>query len=692
MQDKEQKIYISESRHKKNKNKNKNKTVKANAKVNVNAKTNPILQLIPTKKQILENYIDSFKELGIQVLEQLNENQLSDILEVSNKNYYNNIPLLTDNEYDIVKEFMEHKFPKNAALSNIGAPVEKNKVKLPYEMPSMDKIKPDTNALTQWLKHFTGPYVLSCKLDGVSALYTTECNIPKLYTRGDGKVGQDISHLIPYLKLPDNKDIVVRGELIITKNDFDNHLKDSFANPRNLVSGIVNQKKIDENIKYLHFVAYELIQPELIPSEQLYFLQTLDINIDVVLFKSIDHLTNDLLSELLIKWRKEYIFEMDGIIVTDDKLYSRKSGNPEHSFAFKMVLSEQIAEAKVVDVIWSASKDGYLKPRVRIEPIHLGGVTIEYATGFNGAFIENNKVGIGSLVEIIRSGDVIPHIKSVIQPAEKAKMPMIPYVWNNTHIDILLEDIENDSTVKEKNIAGFFKGIGVDGLSSGNIRRIIDAGYLTVPEILNMNESDFLKVEGFKQKLAHKIYSGIRDKLKNASLVQLMVCSNIFGRGLSEKKIEVIMEELPDILLSNISTSEKIKEVSKIRGMASKSAENFVDKIEAFKIFLNEIGLMHKLLDADDEDVESSSEKVKKVKEVKDANPLYKKNIVMTGARNKELIDKLKEISVNIATTVNKNTFALIAKDKTDSSTKIEDATKLNIPIFSIEEFKKIYF
>ena len=345
-----------------------------------------------------------------------------------------------------------------------------------------------------------------------------------------------------------------------------------------------------------------------------------------------------------------------------------------------------------MDVIWSASKDGYLKPRVRIEPIHLGGVTIEYATGFNGAFIENNKVGIGSLVEIIRSGDVIPHIKSVIQPAEKAKMPMIPYVWNNTHIDILLEDIENDSTVKEKNIAGFFKGIGVDGLSSGNIRRIIDAGYLTVPEILNMNESDFLKVEGFKQKLAHKIYSGIRDKLKNASLVQLMVCSNIFGRGLSEKKIEVIMEELPDILLSNISTSEKIKEVSKIRGMASKSAENFVDKIEAFKIFLNEIGLMHKLLDADDEDVESSSEKVKKVKEVKDANPLYKKNIVMTGARNKELIDKLKEISVNIATTVNKNTFALIAKDKTDSSTKIEDATKLNIPIFSIEEFKKIYF
>ena len=80
-----------------------------------------------------------------------------------------------------------------------------------------------------------------------------------------------------------------------------------------------------------------------------------------------------------------------------------------------MVLSDQIAEAKVVDVIWTPSKDGYLKPRVRIEPINLGGVTIEFATGFNGAFIKDNKIGIGATIEIIRSGDVIPHIKAVTE-------------------------------------------------------------------------------------------------------------------------------------------------------------------------------------------------------------------------------------------------------------------------------------
>jgi NAD-dependent DNA ligase len=413
--------------------------------------------------------------------------------------------------------------------------------------------------------------------------------------------------------------------------------------------------------------------------------KTKTFNIETVLYKIETHLTNDMLSDILIKWRKEYIYEIDGIIVTDDKLYPRKSGNPEHSFAFKMVLSDQMAEAKVVDVIWNASKDGYLKPRVRIEPIHLGGVTIEYATGFNAAFIENNKVGIGSLVEIIRSGDVIPHIKSVIQPAEKAKMPTVPYVWNNTHIDILLEDITNDMTVKEKNITGFFKGLGVDGLSTGNVKRIMDAGYKTIPEIMQMNEPDFLKVEGFKQTLAHKIYTGIQTKVKNASLVQLMVHSNIFGRGLSEKKIELIMEELPTILVSTVSQKEKINEISKVKGMATKSAENFVEKIDAFKSFLQEIGLSGKLSSLDDEDVDSSNANTDT------SHPLYKKNIVMTGARDKELMEELKKVGANITSVVNKNTFALIAKDKDEHSNKLEDAVKLQIPIFSIDEFKQDY-
>ena len=76
----------------------------------------------------------------------------------------------------------------------------KTKVKLPYEMWSMDKIKPSTDAVEKWKKKYTGPYVVSAKLDGISALYVSEDGkAPKLYTRGNGKEGQDISQMIPYL-------------------------------------------------------------------------------------------------------------------------------------------------------------------------------------------------------------------------------------------------------------------------------------------------------------------------------------------------------------------------------------------------------------------------------------------------------------------------------------------------------------
>lgn len=642
--------------------------------------TTPIIS--PTDTEILQ-IIENFKHNGISVLEALNENQLSSIIRIANAKYYNQTPFMTDNQYDIVKEFIEQKFPNNIAIGEIGAEVERNKVKLPYEMASMNKIKPDTNTFADWMSKFRGPYVLSCKLDGVSGLYTTKGSTPKLYTRGNGKVGQDVSHLIPFLRLPKTKDVVIRGEFIIPKQVFEQKYKTTFANPRNMVAGIINHKHISDAVVDLHFVAYEVIIPKLTPSAQMYYLGT--INVERVLFKLADTLFKlaetlsiGLLSNLLVEWRKTYMYEIDGIIVTHDKIYPRKSGNPEHAFAFKMVLSEQIAEAKVVDVLWAPSKDGYLKPRVQIEPISLGGVTIEFATGFNAAFIINNNIGIGTTIELIRSGDVIPYIKSVTVPAEKPKMPSVPYKWNDTHVDIMLENAVEDPTVKEKNITGFFRGIGVEGLRTGNITNLIKAGYGTVPVIIGMSESDFLTVEGFKEKMANKIYTGIHQKLQDASIITLMAASNIFGRGFSEKKMELVLNELPDILVSDDSEEEKIHAVASVKGMASKTAEAFVSKIDYFKDFLTECGLEYKLYE-------------KHQKTADQSHPLFGKTVVLTGIRDKAIIEFLKNIGANQGSSVSKSTYLVVAKNKDEDTGKAEEAKKLNIPIMSVDEFIQMY-
>jgi len=646
-------------------------------KKNKTLKNKPIQSNIISDSDIIQ-IVNDFKNNGISVIEPLSEEVLTDIIRFSITKYHNDTPIMTDNQYDIIKEFCENKFPNHPVFTEIGAEVERNKADLPYEMGSMDKIKPDTNALKIWTSKFKGPYILSCKLDGVSGLYTTEGSKPKLYTRGNGKIGQDVSHLIPFLRLPKNKDIVLRGEFIIPKTIFLEKYKTKFANPRNMVAGIVNHKTISDSVVDLHFVVYEVIVPEQKPSEQMNFLTSL--NVERVLYQTEKQLSNELLSNLLKEWRETYMYEIDGVIVTNDEIYPRKSGNPEHSIAFKMILSDQIAEAKVVDVIWTPSKDGYLKPRVRIEPLNLGGVNIEYATGFNAAFIEDNKIGIGATIELIRSGDVIPHIKSVITPAEKAKMPSVPFKWNNTHVDIMLEDVLNDPTVLEKNITGFFRGIGVEGLSSGNISRLIKAGYNTVPKIIKMSENDFLKVEGFKSKMASKIYNGIQDASKNSSIITLMAASNIFGRGFSEKKMELVLNKIPEILISNDSRNNKIANVTSVKGMALKSAEAFVDKIEIFKSFLKECGLDDKLIE------------LPKKKLVDESNPLYLKTIVLTGTRDKEIIEFLKNKGAIQGSSVSKNTFLLIANSKEEDTGKAEEARKLNIPILTSNEFKEKFF
>ena len=623
--------------------------------------------------------IDLFKKNGISHLKTLNENQLTKMLNYANVHYRNLQPIMTDNQYDILEDYISEKYPKNEIVHQIGAPVERNKVTLPYQMGSMDKIKPDTSALKNWMAKYRGPYVLSCKLDGVSGLYTTEGPAPKLYTRGDGKVGQDVSHLIPHLRLPKTKGIVIRGEFIIPKAVFDSKYKTKFANPRNMVAGIINHKSINEAISDINFVAYEVIVPVKKPSEQMEFLTTLEA--EVVLWKIESVLTNELLSETLVDWRKNYIYEIDGIIVTNDAKYARKDGNPDHAFAFKMVLSDQVAEAKVVDVLWSPSKDGYLKPRVQIEPINLGGVRIEFATGFNGAFINDNKVGVGAVIELIRSGDVIPHIRKVTVPAEQAKMPSVPFKWNDTHVDIMLEDLGSDETVKEKNITGFFRGIGVEGLSSGNVARIIQAGYDTVPKIIKMDVNDLLKVDGFKDKTANKLYNGIKEKIDAASLITLMSASNVFGRGFSGKKTELIIEAYPNILLSKESNAQKIAKISEIKGMAEKTAEAFVERIPDFISFIQKAGLSKKL-----------SQEIIEKKTVDESHPLFGKTIVITGFRDGQIQEAIKNIGAKLGTSVSKNTFIVLVKNTDEDTGKAADARKLGVPLMTPEEFSKKYF
>ena len=158
-----------------------------------------------------------------------------------------------------------------------------------------------------------------------------------------------------------------------------------------------------------------------------------------------------------------------------------------------------------------------------------------------------------------------------------------------------------------------------------------------------------------------------------------MAASNIFGRGFSEKKMEIVLNELPDILISDESDDAKISAVASLKGMATKSAEAFVYKIDDFKDFLSECGLEDKIYEKNVQ------------KSVDQSHPLFDKSVVLTGTRDKDIIEFLKNVGAKQSSSVSKTTFLVIAKNKDDDTGKAEEARKLTVPIMSVEDFTKTY-
>jgi DNA ligase (NAD+) len=628
--------------------------------------------------------LEKYLQKGI---DSLTETETNDLLIEADKAYYgeneNSIPLMNDAQYDMLKEHAEENYPDCEALSNIAhaiIKVQKNKIKLPYEMWSLDKEK-TVKGVDRRISKYPGKYLISAKADGISVLY--DVGNKKLYSRGNGTYGQDLSFMIPYLGLPESDaDIVIRGELIIKKDTFEKKYKGQFANPRNFVAGVANAKKMNvKMVKDLDILTYEVIQPKITPIEQMEVLsKLLKSNVIKHLIVDSTDIDNEFLSKLLLDWRENYPWEIDGVVVCQDEIHDRVSGNPKHAFAFKMVLSDQIVEARVVDVLWTPSQQGYVKPKIRIKPVEIGGVKIEYATGHNAAFIFRNKINIGSVIQLIRSGDVIPKVHKVLVPSEKGKGPPsdMEVVWNTTKIDLILKDIAKNHIVLMKSIAAFFDKIGVVGLGRGNIQRIIDKGFNSIPKIVAMTVDDFLTVEGFKEKLSNKIYSNIRNSIEKTSIESLMAGTNIFGRGMGEKRIRIILTEYSDILWSEESDEEKLKKVANLPGFKDKTAESFVPYIGEFMKFVQKIGLMDQI-----------RKKVPKKIDVDTSHPLNGKKVVFTGIRDNILQQKLETFGVNINGSVSKNTDFIIVKDLNDDTSKAEKARELGVKMMTPDMFRK---
>lgn len=632
---------------------------------------------------------DSFVKDPLKYTSDITAKQLSNFLRKLSVSYYNTSKsLVSDEVFDKLKDILEERDPKNDFLGEIGAPIDAEKVKLPYPMGSLNKIKfEDEKAekfkkdLVNWTKTYTGTYVLSDKMDGISALLYKKNSELKLYTRGNGLFGQDVTHLLQYLKLDTSSmpnDTAIRGELIMTKKNFEK-IKDKMENARNAVAGIVNSKVVDKNmVKLVDFMTYNIVFPNYVQSKQFELLDKWGFKTSP--HKVVSKISVDTLLPYLKERRSVNLYDIDGIVVIDNGMaYPVMEGNPKYGFAFKAVLDDQIAIATVLDVEWEVSRYGYIKPRIRIEPIRLVGVTITYATAHNAKFIHENKIGIGAKIKLIRSGDVIPKIMEVITPAKKPKMPDIPYEWNETNVDIIVKDNTGQSkiTTTIKQLTNFVTTLGVDYINEGIVTKLVERDIDTIFKLLKAKQNKISEIVG--EKVAEKVLTNLENALKKTTLPVLMSASNCFGRGLGTRKCNVVIKAYPNIMKEKWNDEVMKDKLLKLNGFQDKTVDKFIEGFRDFKKFFSEINKIIELSYLIEPDTVNIGDKFKDMK------------IVMTGFRDEEMETFITKNGGSVTSSVSKNTSMVIKADNADASSKLQKAEELEIKIMTRSEFTKKY-
>ena len=638
--------------------------------------------------------IEEFIKSPVELVNKISNKKLTEFIMLFADNYYNNTNPnidISDEVFDKLVEILKIRDPKSKYFTSIGAPIINDKVKLPFPMFSLNKVKPDN--IDKWVVNHKGPYSLSDKLDGMSAmLYNGH-----LYKRGQGLDGQDIGYLLKHINigdvnLDDIRDVAIRGELIISKENFKVINKEGvFKNARNAISGIVNCKNPNkEIIKYVDFVAYNVVSPIIKQEDQYSYLESKGFN--VVNYCNVDNINVDGLVELTNKRKNEGKYEIDGIVIIDNVMsYDIRSGNkesvnqnPSYSVAFKFLNEDNIIECVVENVEWNISRYNYLKPKVKISPVYLMGSVINYATAHNAKFIVDNKIGKGSIINITKSGEIIPKIISVVK-GSNPEMPDVKYHWNKNNVDIIIDN-ETDDKQKQK-LLFELKSNNIKFFNQKAADKLVDNGIYDICSIIG---EDQLIIRLFGKVMGAKMIKSLKDNLMLSGIEELMVGSGIFGRGIGIKKL---------MLANKIDIRNwDEKRLIEIKGLGKENVKLLVDGKEMFikyysalknKCELNGIKIAELNKDCNNENI--SEDNKDNINDCDNKQKLLNMKIVFTGFRNKELENEIIKNGGLIVNSVSGKTNILIVDKLESNSSKIIKAKQLKVDIVTEEQFRKKY-
>ncbi len=601
-------------------------------------------------------------------------------IEKANEMYRIGKPIISDREYDILIEELREIDPDNDILNKVGFSVkdETRKRMIPITMGSMNKIK-SIDDLTDWVRlkgiSMSEFVIITPKFDGLS-LCVNESN-DEATTRGNGIVGQSsdehYSLIQNHLNLKDNPFSFTYGEVMMSKKTFIDKYSSDFANPRNLVAGLINSPDARESLRDCQYIKYGGIPSKsFFPKTKKEILDALNDNQRVkVKYHNckISELTEELLIGLFHEWSVDY--EIDGVIIEINSLDKQEdlgretsSNNPVWARAFKHASFEQCAETDIIGISWNISKQGLLKPILHINPVKLDGVTVSNVTGNNARFVKDMGLGIGATVIVKRSGMVIPLICDVIKSVDFVQ-PTIDGVeidWNENGIELITLTETDDQRLKK--IISFFEILEADNVGEGVITQLWEAGYKTIKDVLNLKPSDLEKIDRFGKRKASIVYNAIQKSVSSVQLSKLQHATGIF-RGLGSKKL---------ILLEYFKTKPTLNQVMSIEGFAETSAKTFVDNYDAFFDFIKDLPIKIE----------------EKVEVAAVGSDLDGQSFVFTGVRRPDLVKIIESRGGKEGSSVSKSTTYLVMKSIGSGSSKETKAIGLGVKVITVEQLEDI--
>ncbi len=646
-------------------------------------------------------------------------NELIELLNKYNYEYYTlDKPSVTDAEYDRLMQeliYLEEKYPlfkrDDSPSQRIGGLVIDEFEKVTHAIPmfSLGNVfnEEEIDDFDKKIKKIVSnpEYACELKIDGLAvSIEYRKGLLYKAATRGDGVIGEDITHNVKTiksipLKLNKNVDITVRGEVFMSKKSFENlnrvrieESKDLFQNPRNAAAGSLRQLDSAETAKRnLDNFMYHYPQTNFKTHyESIEYMKSLGfkINPNTKLCKSIEEVKN-----YIRKWtidRPTLSYEIDGIVIKLNNISSQNELGytakvPKWAMAYKFPPEEVLTKLK--DIIFTVGRTGNITPNAVLEPVKVQGSTISRATLHNEDFIKSKDIRVGDYVYIRKAGDVIPEVVKV-ELSRRENLNKFKMINNCPICGSVLEKKEDivdtfcaNIYCPARNIEGLIhfverNAMNVEGLGERIIEDFYNMGYIkTFKDIYYLKErrEELILLEGFGNKSVDNLLKSIEES-KHKSLERLVYALGIKGIGLKTAKILCKRFNTMDELIK--STNEELKSIYDIGEILAVNIKEYFSNEDNLKEIdeLKALGLNMKYL----------GKKLVIDENIKD------KSFVITGSFEEFKRDYLKEIIESkggkVVESVSKKTDVVIVGENPGS--KYDKAKEYNIVTWGIDEVK----